>query len=101
MKGFPVLAIVSVLAASQPAIGACRLDGTQLRCAADGQGVVIGTQTDDAASGTSSAPVQGFQPGIVLPDMRAMLRSSLDIHLQDFSDDPLTCQRYGDETYCY
>jgi hypothetical protein len=100
MNRLPVLVAAVALAAFPTTSGACRWYGTQLQCDVGGRRLVIGTQTAEAPG--AFFPVRALNGARGLPVRAAVASASrLQIHLQDFSDDPARCHRIGNETYCY
>lgn len=73
---------------------ACERVGSQVLCDWRGLPVTLGTQTDPDAY--VDVRVQGFAGNIT--------RDPVDqsgVFVQRWTNDPSTCQRWGNETYCY
>jgi hypothetical protein len=73
---------------------ACERVGSQVLCAWGRIPVTLGTQTDPNAY--VDVRMQGFAGNLT--------RDPVDqsgIFVQRWTNDPATCQRWGNETYCY
>ncbi len=80
---------------STHAFAACARVGSQLDCDWPGVSLMLGTQTKPARS--SHAP--GFAGPIGLH--RTPAPGSLAVSLQNFSNNPGSCEQLGTETYCW
>jgi len=89
------------LAVAGPASGACSWFGTQLECDLGGTPLSLGTQTAAEPTGTGALPVNSFAgSGDLLADHPTPARF-FGIELQNYGAHPGSCQRFGNETYCY
>ncbi|MCW5892985.1 MAG: hypothetical protein KIT14_20920 [bacterium] len=89
-----LLFAAALAAAPLSAAVACERVGSQLKCDWSGLPVTLGTQTDANANVETRA--QGFAGAIP--------RKQIDqsgLFVQRWTNDPSTCKRWGNETYCY
>ena len=101
MSYLGAFALGATLLLSSSALAACVSVGSQLDCRWPGVAMRFGTQTDPQAREAGVAlRTEGFagplRLGRPLPS-----RDTLVISIQSFSNDPHTCKRIGNETYCY
>ena len=101
MSYLSAFALGATLLVSGSAFAACVSVGSQLDCRWPGIAMQLGTQTDPQAREAGVAlRTQGFAGpvgfGRPLPS-----RDTLVFSLQSFSNDPHSCKRLGNETYCY
>ena len=86
---------------SGSALATCVSVGSQLDCRWPGVAVRFGTQTDPAARQAGYAQrMQGFA-GPARLGRPIPARDTVVFSVQSFSDDPHSCKRVGNETYCY
>jgi hypothetical protein len=101
MSHLGALALGASLLLSGSALGACVSVGSQLDCRWPGVAMRLGTQTDPQAREAGVAlRTQGFAGPVTL-GRPLPARNTLVISVQSFSNDPHTCKRIGNETYCY
>lgn len=101
MSHFGALVIGLALLLPGSALATCEPVGSQVDCRWPGIALRLGTQTDPTAGEAGSAlRMQGFAGPLVM-GREVPARGTLTISVQSFSDDPGSCQRYGNETYCY
>lgn len=89
-----LLFAAALAAAPLTSASACVQVGSQLLCDWRGLPVTLGTQTDPDAY--VDARAQGFAG----PLPRKQIDQS-GVFIQRWTNDPATCQRWGNETYCY
>jgi hypothetical protein len=96
-----MLALAASLLLPGSVFAACVGVGSQLDCRWPGVAMRFGTQTDPQARAASTGlRMQGFAgPATVGRPLPS--RDTLMIGIQSFSDDPHSCRRFGNETYCY
>lgn len=86
---------------SGSAFAACARVGSQVDCHWPGLSVTLGTQT---RPGASTSALHSHAHGFAGPvDMRRTTPppGTLTLSLQSFSNDPHSCKRLGNETYCW
>jgi hypothetical protein len=101
MSRIGALALAASLLAPGPALAACLTVGSQVDCRWPGLALRLGTQTDPVAREAPYAlRAQGFA-GPAVAGRPVPSRDTVVFSVQSFSDDPHSCTRYGNETYCY
>ena len=82
------------------AFAACARVGSQLDCHWPSLSVTLGTQTRPGGSTSGHSRTHGFAGPVDL-GRTAPPPGTLALSLQNFSNDPHSCTRLGNETYCW
>jgi hypothetical protein len=101
MKRTFALAIGCMILLSGPAFAACIRAGSQVDCRWPGVLLRLGTQSEANARASGLGPhAQGFAGPATL-GREAPVTGTLVMNVQRYGDDPRSCTRLGNETYCW